>query len=333
MFGFFDKFKSKKLKSKNISKFKKNLYLNKTFNRSLLLNENNNLFNLGKLSFPRLNKLLFSFNFFNKYRTLKFNFLKPYFNVRASILIKKLRTRNYYSIISRGRPYALINRLSFFNTFTYGGFLRRRIFKNWVKFSIYFEKLNYLIVLNNEDISNGLSHSQHFFYSLYFPFIFNFRNLFFNLLKFFKHLKYVNDKLIFKNFKFFSSKKKQFNKRFFGVLLNFLLNNKKFSKTPKNLLLNSSSFNYKINFSSLNYSNFNNLNLIKTIYLGLFSVFLENINYLHMGLKPNEKFTNDSLYKLSFVNFSLGFNHLFFVENQSSLSFNLESSKSLLHQK
>ena len=50
-------------------------------------------------------------------------------------------------------------------------------------------------------------------------------------------------------------------------------------------------------------------------------------------LKPNEKFTNDSLYKLSFVNFSLGFNHLFFFENQSSLSFNLESSKSLLHQK
>jgi hypothetical protein len=77
------------------------------------------------------------------------------------------------------------------------------MFKNWLKFSIYFEKLNYLIILNNEEVSADIRKSVHFFYSLYFPLIFNFRNLFFNLLKFFKFIKFINDKLVFRNFGFF----------------------------------------------------------------------------------------------------------------------------------
>jgi hypothetical protein len=152
-------------------------------------------------------------------------------------------------------------------------------------------------------------------------------------LKFFKFIKFINDKLVFRNFGFWTPKKKEFNKKFFGALLNFLLRNRKFNKAPKNFLLNSSSIFYKTNFNKTNISVFNNLNLMKYIYLGLFHVFLENITYVFMSLKPNEKFINDSLIKLSFINFSFGFNGSLYNNNQVDTSFNLESSKNYLNQK
>jgi hypothetical protein len=319
---------------KKFNQFKNSKYLRRTANRVYLqgTGEKSNLFNLPKLSFSKLNKLDFSFNGFKKFNVMKSNFLMPLFNNKVVALSRKLRTTNYFSVISRGRAYALVNKFSFFNTFLYGGFLRRKIFKSWVKFLIYFEKVNYLIALNNEEVSADFRHSPYFFYAVYFPLIFNFRNLFFNLLKFFKRLKSVNEKLAYKSLGLWFPKNKKFNKKFFGILLNFLLlSNKKFNKIPKNFLLNFSSLFYKTNFKSLNTSKFNNLSLIKYIFLGFIKLFLENINYLFVNLKFSEKFVNDSLIKLSFTNFSLNFNTLVFNENQVNLGLNFENSKTYLN--
>ena len=324
--------KAKKLKKFN--RFKNFKYLYRNSNRAYIRGaaEKSNLFSLAKPSFNKLNKLDFSFRGVKKFNTMKFNFLNPLFDNKVVALSRKLRTKNYFSVISKGRAYALVNRLSFFNTFAYGGFLRRRVFKSWVKFLIYFEKVNYLVALNNEEVSVDFRRSPHFFYSVYFPLVFNFRNLFFNLLKFFKRLKSVNEKLAHKNLGFWSSNDRKFNKRFFGILLNFLLfNNKKFSKIPKNLLLNSSSLFYKTNFKSLNTSKFNNLSLTKYAFLGFIKLFLENVNYLFVSLKFSEKFVNESLIKLSFTNFSLNFNTLAFNANQVKLGLNFENSKTYLN--
>jgi len=328
--------KLKKLKKRKvISKSKRINYFLKNQNRLYLrgLNENSNLFNLSKLNFDRLNKLEFSFKPYSfKFNTSRFNFLNSHFDSRPVALNKKLRTPNYFSVLTRGRAYALVNKFSFFNIFTYSAFLRRKIFKNWLKFLIYYEKLNYLVILNNEEVSLDKRHSLNFFYSLYFPLIFNFRNLFFNLLKFFKSIKTIHENLLFKNLGFWFLKKKKFNKRFFGILLNFLLlNSKKFNKIPKNRLLNLSSVYYKSNFKGSNLSTFNNLGLIKYMFLGFFNIFLENVNYLYTNLKLNEKFINNSLAKLLFINFSLSFNTLVYNRNHLSLNTNIEDSKSYLN--
>lgn len=122
--------KTKKLKKFRI--FKNPKYLYRTNNRMYLsgMGENSNLFSLAKLSFSKLNKLEFSFGGFKKFNAMKFSFLTPLFNNKVAALSRKLRTTNYFSVISKGRAYALVNRFSFFNTFVYGGFLRRRIFKS-----------------------------------------------------------------------------------------------------------------------------------------------------------------------------------------------------------
>ena len=120
--------KQKRLnKNKN---FYKNLFpkINKLNFR--ILNENSNLFNFAKINFAKLNKLEFSFSdVFNKHNTMRSNFLNNYFDVKPFVN-RKLRTRNYFSILSKGRAYALVNKFSFLNTFSYGFFLRRRVFKN-----------------------------------------------------------------------------------------------------------------------------------------------------------------------------------------------------------
>ena len=123
-----------------------------------------------------------------------------------------------------------------------------------------------------------------------------------------------------------------FNKRFFGILLNFLLlSNKKFNKIPKNLLLNTLSLYYKSNFKSLNVSKFNNLSIIKNLFLNILNVFLDKINYLVVNLNPNEKFINASLRKLAFINFSLGFNNSFYLQEQLSLNSSIQKSKDYLN--
>ena len=119
----------------------------------------------------------------------------------------------------------------------------------------------------------------------------------------------------------------KFNKKFFGILLNVLLYSKTFSKIPKNFLLNLSALNYKLDFKLLSSYNFNNLSLIKFLFAGLFKTLLENVNYVFLNLNPNEKFVNDSLIKLSFTNFSLGFKFNDFVVNQSNSTFGTQSAK------
>ena len=191
------------MKNKLKKDVSKNLFRNlKSSRRSLLLglNENSNLFSVFNLKLNTLNKLEFSFKPNNQIsNSLKFNFMKPLFDTKAVSLLKKLKTRNYYSILTKGKAYALVNNLSFLNLFSYSGLMRKRIFKGWLKFLIYFEKLNYLIILNNEEVSYEIRKSPYFFYSIYFPLIFNFRNLFFNLLKFFKFFKALNNRSVFRN--------------------------------------------------------------------------------------------------------------------------------------
>ncbi len=136
--GSFEAYPAKKIKplQKKTNKNKKFNKVNKSLlnlnNRSYfrLLNENSNLFSFSKTNFEKLNKLEFSFNnAFNNYNTVRFNFLNSHFDAKPFVN-RKLRTRNYFSIISKGRAYALVNRFSFLNTFSYGFFLRRRVFKN-----------------------------------------------------------------------------------------------------------------------------------------------------------------------------------------------------------
>lgn len=132
--NFFN-FSKKSLVGKKLKKFKKfNLlkYSDHANNRTYLrsVGENSNLFSSVKPSFSKLNKLEFSFGNFKKFNNMKFNFLSPLFNNKVTALSRKLRTTNYFSVVAKGRAYALVNRFSFFNTFIYGGFLRRRIFKS-----------------------------------------------------------------------------------------------------------------------------------------------------------------------------------------------------------
>jgi len=194
--------------------------------------------------------------------------------------------------------------------------------------------LNYLLVLNNEEISVNIRHSNNFLFSLYFPLIYNFRNLFFNLLKFLKIIKLSHERYSSRNLEFFSIKKKEFKRKFFGILLNFLLDsNKKFSKIPKNFLLNSSSIFYKLRFNGLNFSAFNNFSLLRYTFLNLYKLFLERVEYLNSGFEPREKFINNSLIKLLFINFSLGSNFFNYTLGEAMLRDSVESSKSFLNYK
>ncbi len=119
--------KTKKNKRLNLLKYSYHTN-NRIYFRSM--SENSNLFSLAKPSFSKLNKLEFSFRNSKKFNNMRFNFLSPLFNNKVTALSRKLRTTNYFSVVSKGRAYALVNRFSFFNTFIYGGFLRRRIFKS-----------------------------------------------------------------------------------------------------------------------------------------------------------------------------------------------------------
>jgi len=295
------------------------------------LNENSNLFNLGGVSYPKLNRLEFSFKP-DGALALKTKFLDNNYSPTPIALVRKLRAKNHYSILSRGRRYALISRLSLMNLFTYGRVTQRRVFRSWLKFSIYLERLNYLLILNNEEISAGVRYSSDFLASLYFPLIYNFRNLFFNLLKFLNLVKISGNRHSARNFEFFSVRRRRFNKKFFGILLNFLLfYNKKFSKIPKNFLLNSSLVFYKSGFNGLNFSTLNNFSSLRYIFLGLYKLFLGYIEYLNSGFEPEEKFINDSLIKLSFINFSSGSGFFDFSLGQSILISNIESSKCYLN--
>jgi hypothetical protein len=187
------------------------------------LNENKSLLTLPKLNFGKVSKLLFSFNSSLNLLKMKNNFLNSYTNSHKVIMVRKLRTKNYFAVLSRGRGYALINRLSFFNINVFRGRFKKLLFKNWLKFLFYFEKFNYLIILNNEEISTELKNSIEFFNSVYFPLIFNFRNLFFNFVRFFHILKIYQERFFYTNSRFMKYKKKKFNSKFFGILLMFLL--------------------------------------------------------------------------------------------------------------
>ena len=176
---------------------------------------------------------------------------------------------------------------------------------------MYCEKLSYLLILNNEEISSDNRFSKVFFYSLIFPLIFNFRNLFFNLIKVFRILKILPSKAISRALNYTKSDNnyRKLNTKFFGVLLNFLLlSSKKFNKTPKNLVLSFLTTHQKLKFKGSDFLVLNNSNLIKQSFLNVFNLFLDNLNYIFVGLKFNEKFTNNNLIKLLFVNFSLNFN-------------------------
>jgi hypothetical protein len=284
------------------------------------LNENKSLLTLPKLNFGKVSKLLFSFNLsLNPFR-IKNNFLSSYNNSHKVIMVRKLRTKNYFAILSRGRRYALINRLSFFNVNIFRGRFKKLLFKNWLKFLFYFEKFNYLIILNNEEISYELKNSTEFFNSIYFPLIFNFRNLFFHFVRFFHILKVYQEQFFYTNSRFMKYRKKKFNSKFFGILLNFLLlyNSKKFNKIPKNLLLNFFSVNAFTRSDLIFNSNCSGFGLLKTIIQGLLKSLIEKIEYLYLGFL-SEKLTNKSLAKLLFVNFSLGFNSSEYFMNQATL--------------
>jgi hypothetical protein len=292
------------------------------------LNENKSSLALPKLNLGKASELLFSFNLSVNPIKIKNNFLGSYTNSQKVIMVRKLRTKNYFAVFSRGRAYALVKHFSFFNINVFKGRFKKLLFKSWLKFLFYFEKFNYLIILNNEEVSFELKNSKEFFNSIYFPLIFNFRNLFFSFVRFFHVLKIYQERFFYTNSRFMKYRKKKFNSKFFGILLRFLLlyNNKNLNKIPKNLLLNFFRINAFEHSNLIFNSNYNSFGLLKTIIQGLFKVFIEKIEYLYLGFS-SEKLTNKSLAKLLFVNFSLGYNSSEYFTNQVTLIQNFSSSK------